>query len=75
MIVYDFKGKRSGEIPQMFYKHMSRGIEKGLDIKRIQKSVCECDIRGVTFLEAILEDFNANFVTYQVLARETAPKS
>jgi len=71
LIVYDFKGKSSGELPQMFYRHLSKGVEKGLGINRVQKSVCECDLRGVTFLEEILQDFNANFATYQVLERLT----
>jgi len=67
LVVYDFKGKSSGELPKMFFRHLSRGIEKGLDINRVQKSVCECDLSGATFLGRILEDFNANFVTYQVI--------
>lgn len=66
LVVYDFKGKSSGDLPQMFYRHLARG-EKGLDIKRVQKSVLECDLKGVTFLERILEDFDAAFITYQVV--------
>ncbi len=50
----------------MFYRHLSRG-EKGLDINRVQKSVFECDLSGATFLERILEDFDAAFITYQVV--------
>jgi len=65
LVVYDFKGKSSGDLPQMFYRHLSRG-QRGLDIRRVQKSVFECDLRGATFLERILEDFNASFITYQV---------
>ncbi len=66
LVVYDFKGKSSGDLPQMFYRHLRRG-EKELDINRVQKSVFECDLRGTTFLGKILEDFGATFVIYQVV--------
>jgi len=67
LVVYDFKGKSSGDLPQMFYRHLSRGRREGLDIRPVQKSVFECDLSGATFLERILEDFNASYVTYQVV--------
>ena len=65
VVSYDFKGKRSGELPQMFYRHLPRGQEE-FDIQRVFKSTLETNFAGLQFLTQLLEDHGASYKTYEI---------
>jgi len=68
IVTYDFKHRKTGEIPVAFYHDMKRGIARGLKLKRIEGSVYLASEAGAKFLVQLVKDYNkgAESKVYQV---------